>query len=185
MVSGMENAPRDWVCQSLISVDFLSQFVAALQTVPAASISDFYQVFLKKYSLPDMPGKTVIFTPGVILGLLYVAIVLPKEEIVQAIPETGLGDLDEGRWGRIQINLWDYNGERRNLRSLVKHLRNSLAHGRFCVSEDWSFVFSDNRPGRSETEFRVTMDFESLGRFVEALAKAKFARRATIDAGTT
>jgi len=153
----------DYIAQSRIALDYLSRSVAIQKTMPSVSVKNFYQDFLEKNGIQEKQGKNVLFTPGVILGHLYVCLVLPNETYYNQIPQTPLSDLADDKWGNIVIK----KGEVNNLQNILRRIRNSLAHNHFSFDDDWTMLFRDGR----NNEIEIEMAFNDLIAFTERCSR--------------
>jgi len=171
----------DLVAQSHLAIDFLAQFVAIKNTVPNASVADFYAAWQTKNKITPINGKTEIFTPAPILGHMYVSLVLVQQQLIDHMPSDTYACYDRQTWGDFRVHadpvlaakdkLWKDNSWKTvgdlPLSYIIRRMRNSLAHGNFTVAKDWTFVFYDDRNFRSKLdvtqyEFSVVFDFDNL-----------------------
>lgn len=103
-------------------------------------------------------GRCTLINPGLVLAAAYIYFLYPKEVTMERMNLNSLSteafELEE------PISTED----------LLRRLRNSLAHGRFDISDSGRFDFRDQRPNGSDP-FRTCIGFEALGDFVEKFGR--------------
>lgn len=134
--------------------------------------SDFERAFMER-SLELVQRYEGPYDATLLLNCLLGLLIVPKESCLKSIPCEPIDELR--KWGISPSAIEDHgrsNGEDddpRNLRGLVWHLRNAIAHFRF-----------EPRPDRGEVEafhfhdksgFRATVQIDELRVFVERLAE--------------
>lgn len=161
---------KDLAAQVFLSLDFMAQFVSSLHAVPEASIKSFYHAFLQKNAVQHPPGTNVIFTPGLVLGALYVLVLLPEQLFYETIPTTPLETLSFSKWGRIEPRRCSQQD--RNLRAVLRRIRNAIAHGHVAVSKDFSVTCYDDCKGSGLYGFEMVLSFDDIRRLMEAVTQS-------------
>jgi hypothetical protein len=154
------------LAQGFTLSEFLTQFVIALSNNPEKSVIQFYREFEQRLGLEYQAGRNVVFTAGVMLALLYLLIVFPKEKFRLKNEDVLVKQLDNA-WGKITVET--ANSDSITLKDLVRRLRNSISHARIHFSDD-GFLFEDSRPNQ-QPDIRIYISLESLNLFTTQLAK--------------
>jgi HEPN pEK499 p136 len=133
--------------------------------------SDFDRAFMER-SLELVKQYRGPYDATLLLNCLLGLLIVPKEACIHAIPKDPISNLRS--WGISPDSIKDFghsnseDSNPRNLRGLVWHLRNAVAHFRFeprpTRGEVKAFHFSD------ESGFRATVKLDELRVFVERLA---------------
>jgi len=152
------------VAQGHVLSKFLSEFVQQLNKFPDQPLIDFYLSFEKHLGIPHKEGYNVVLTPGALLGILYLVILLPQQKSRLRNPSLVF---DGEEWGPPVVELWNTR-DPRNLDVLIRRLRNSLAHSR--IQFEPGHVIFEDRPRHGDVDFRVRMSLDSLSRFSSRLA---------------
>ena len=92
-------------------------------------------------------------------------IALPKETFFDDIKYVKFQSLPSNIWGKWDIEIWDNEN---TLKNFVRHVRNSLNHGRFSET-NLQYTFEDRLNDKSPINFRVHTDYESILRFAISL----------------
>ena len=158
--------PISILAQGFVLSEFLTNFVVALASRPDRSIGDFYRDFEAKFGREYVHGQNIVFTPGAMLGLLYLMIVFPKQAIGLKNPSIKVAQLDAS-WGDIRIQIADKSDL--TLKDLVRRMRNAISHSRVSFSSNMDFVFEDSPP-RKPTDIRILMSPGDMKKFTSALA---------------
>ena len=156
-------SPLDLIAQAHVQADFLKRFVACLNQAPHTTLEEFYARFLSLYGKTARPGFNVLRTPGSMLGILYVLIVLVKESYYDYIPKTPIADLDPNQWGTIEVRVFVGN---QNLRNLVRLLRNAIAHAQIEIDDGLTIRFLGRDKDTETTNFDVSVDLDSVEKLV-------------------
>ncbi|HLF33362.1 MAG TPA: HEPN family nuclease [Cyclobacteriaceae bacterium] len=162
--------------QAYLGIDFTAQFIAMKKSLPNTSLEDFYQAWQRKNGISPIQDKNEIFTPGLFLGYLYVAVVLFQQSNEDKIPNTPINKLDKTLWGNIYINSKINSGKNKQwkqfnwnsinettIKYIIRRIRNSLSHFNFIIDDDWYFTFYDdpdknNKYEKSEISIKFSFD---------------------------
>ena len=165
------------LAQGFVLSAFLSEFKINLDANPQQTLKDFYLQFEKKLGVSHIEGANVIFTPGVLLGLLYILIVFPQQKSSLKNPKLKLSYIKEG-WGEPEIELWNEH-DPSELEVFVRRLRNSISHARIKFDNRMNMTFEDapfitnkkKKKEKDKIDFRVKFTLEGLEQFTGRLAK--------------
>ena len=169
-------APISILAQGFVLSEFLTEFISQLNGNPDQSLDNFYRNFESKIGCQYSKGMNVIFTPGSLLGLLYLLIVFPQQKFQLKNPTLKFDTILKG-WGNPEIRLWN-DSDQRELLVFIRRLRNSIAHGRIQFDNSMNLIFEDARFRNDKTrnkkeeivDFCVSMSLEGLKKFTEKLA---------------
>ena len=116
----------DNITNAMFSVDFLSEISDFIFSTNRNSLTvgKFYDKWVKERSLKkDKPPLSL----GVILGLMYVALVYGEEWWYDIIPKTNVKDIDDD-WGIKHANFKFSKELNPTLEYIIPKLRHALAH---------------------------------------------------------
>ncbi len=93
---------------------------------------------------------------------LFIYIGIPSQKFFNSLPECSVEKLvpDWGVPPSVQESRW-------NLKELIRHLRNAIAHGNVSISPDLEFTFVDEKKGNS---IEIKFNRDELQRFSQALS---------------
>ena len=157
----------DLIAQAHVLPAFLAKFVECLTNRPDEQVGHFYASFEQQLGVRPSRGRNAVFTPGALLAVLYVLIVYPQERFMNAIPKIRTNALDPEKWGRLNWHI----PPPPDLRGVVRRLRNALAHANVELTSEFGFQFRDRRDENAPFDFDVSIDLESVRRFVEELTR--------------
>lgn len=162
--------PLSILAQGFVLSAFLPYFISELHTNPNQSLVRFYSEFVSTLGQKYSKERNVIFTPGALLGLLYLMLVFPQQKFELKNPTLGFDAIGD-EWGKPTIELWNDKYDK-VLEHLVRRLRNSLAHGRVQFDQKMNILFEDAPPGKnSKVDFKASMSLECLKVFTGKLAR--------------
>jgi hypothetical protein len=158
----------DIVAQAHVLADFLPQFVKCLVEAPDTTIKEFYYRYERRLGAEPQVGRNVAFTPGALLGILYILIVFQKEMTFDNLPSIPIDKLSPDEWGNLSAQVLEPG---KDLKYLIRRMRNSLSHANVEIADDFSFIFSDKEPKELSFSFVVKMTMEDLQKFVSQLTR--------------
>ncbi|MBN2286340.1 MAG: hypothetical protein JXI43_07820 [Tissierellales bacterium] len=169
-------APISIIAQGFILSEFLTEFVFQLKANPDQSLESFYKNYESKIGSQYSKGENVIFTPGSLLGLLYLMIVYPQQKFHLKNPTLGFDAILQ-KWGNPEIKIWN-DSDKRELHIFIRRLRNSISHGRVQFDDSMNIIFEDapskdnkkKNKERGKVDFSVSMSLDGLKKFTEKLA---------------
>ncbi|URM38994.1 HEPN family nuclease [Flavobacterium anhuiense] len=163
----MYTTEEDILIQSYFSIAFLAELhnnnFLKSETYEKMSFEDNYI----KENLPSIG----IVNRGTILQSLYSMLVLPKELISDKFPEdfSALNDIMESLNAGVETT---YTTDNTKV-NFVRHIRNSVAHGRIRFENDL-IIFNDQNKESSQTcEIKITLT--NFGQFIIKLQSIFFA----------
>ena len=170
--------PISILAQGFTLYSFITEFVSQLITNPNQPLDQFYKNFESKMRVPHLKGKNVIFTPGSLLGLLYLMIVFPQQKLKLKDPEQSFDSLLK-EWGIPEPTMWNDN-DNGDLETFIKRLRNSVSHGRVQFDDSMNITFEDapindnkrKNKKKGKVDFCISMSVEDLKKFTENLARS-------------
>jgi hypothetical protein len=116
------------------------------------------------YGLPT--GSLRILNPAHLIGLLYCLIVVPKELWLKDKSHPVFVHIHPDKIvGLISVSSKTENFDIHPSYTLLRHLRNSVAHARFALVDD-KFEFWDLDPRTDRETFRATSSLAQLSEFV-------------------
>ena len=118
----------------------------------------------------------MVFTQGAVLGTLYILIVFQKESLFDTIPDKPIDTLDRGEWGNFTTQQLEPH---KDLKYLLRRMRNALAHANVDASDGFVFRFRDKRPNDTDFTFDVSFDSGQLQKFVCKLTEVLFKAQVT------
>lgn len=166
----------DNITNAMLSVGFLadiSDFIFSTRRGDL-TVGQFYDKWIKDARLK---GEKPPLSPGVILGLMYVALVHGKERWDDIIPSVYIKETDED-WGIKNVD-FKYPKERKpSLKDVVRRLRNALAHGnvKFIIPqglkrkelfEKVKIQFHDENPREPSDTFDVILTLNEILKFIK------------------
>lgn len=165
----------DNITNAMLSVDFLSEISDSIFISRSKPVVDFYTAWCKKRSLTW--GEKIPLHPGIVLGLMYVAIVYGKERWDNIIPNVGIKKVDE-TWAINHAEFKCPKEPKPALSYVVKRLRNALAHGnvRFIIPKGLKrdelfnkvkIAFHDEHPNNRADTFDVTLTLSETFKFIK------------------
>jgi len=156
------------IAQVRLNLLFLGAFIKAVKSNPNQKIEDFFNEWHKKIKWDRKNERYSLINQGVILTSLYGLIVYPKEIFFNNIPKISIESLNKDEWGNISIEMCPDCDK--NLQGVVKHIRNSLSHGRVTITEKDNFVFEDGRD-ESTLNFKIILSIENLWKFASKFCR--------------
>ena len=158
------------ITQVRINLNFLAAFTEESKTNKA--IKDFFDRWQKSIGCNKKEPYSLL-NQGVILTSLYGLIVYPKEIFFNNIPATPIENLKEEKWGKISIEKCPQ--EDKNLRGIIRRIRNSLSHARFTIYENLNFTFEDGKcKDNTIIVFRIDDLQKFIVSFIEGCIKEKW-----------
>jgi len=121
----------DNVTNAMFSGGFLDS-ISLLVNTPRGhdlSVGDFYEQWLAGASPKQ---RKLPISPGIIVGLLYLALVYGKELWFDQLPDVPVCQAEEA-WGITRAMYSCPKESRPSLRYVVRRLRNAMAHGNVTV----------------------------------------------------
>lgn len=116
------------------------------------------------YGLPV--GSLRILNPAHLIGLLYCLIVVPKELWLKNDAHPIFEQIDPKRLlAFVSVLEGAKVFDKSPAYSLLRHLRNAIAHARFELIED-NFIFWDQDLKSDRETFRATLSLQKLSEFV-------------------
>ena len=154
------------ITQVYLNIEFLGSFILESKNRPNLTVEKFFEEWQNKIKW-DKPGeKYRLLNQGIILTSLWGLIVYPREKFDQRIDrlQERLED-----WGIEEKDLTKCPPEDKNLKGVIRHMRNSISHGRVSVNEHLSFIFRDGKrnKGAFDENFVIELDVRKIQKFVE------------------
>ena len=118
------------------------------------------------YRLYPVLGNSYEFqNPAYIVSLLYCLLVVPQEIWLtsKAAPELNKFLSDFKPENYFELN--DVKQNDKNQLKFIRRLRNSIAHARFSINNDYSFEFQDCKPGKP-IDFKISISVINLMKFL-------------------
>jgi hypothetical protein len=163
------NDARTLATHAKLSLDFLNDFVYAVQETPKISLGSFFSQWQKKIPW-NQPEPYALLNTDVWLIHLYALILVPQQTFIDNIPDVPLTSLPSDIWGCPDIRLWP-DDKPRTLRFLLKVLRNAVAHSRVQADPQCCFIFQDQLNENSPVHSMVAINHPDLFKFIIALGR--------------
>ncbi len=111
--------------------------------------------------------------PAYIASLLYCLIVVPKEIWAQSETSSVYRDIDQLEPCKLfDINKRPENDTSSPTFSLIRHLRNSIAHANFSVDKAMRFEFRDRPSEKEEPDWVVSINAVNMMKFLSKVGGA-------------
>jgi hypothetical protein len=167
---------KNIVTQIHCSIDFIAFMQLQLISNPDMSIKSCLKRWQKSHDWNCSEDYHLV-NQGSILTHLYGLILVPQQVFFDKIPHIDYSVVDKTKWGDFQINKWEKkknaNVEDKTLHNIFRHIRNSLAHNRYEVKEDLTFIFKDQDNNDTPIHTEIEFSINDLQKFVSK-AKAGF-----------
>lgn len=108
-----------------------------------------------------------VTNPAHAVALLYCLIVVPHELWQSPRLFERLRVLRPQQFFNIRVA--SHTSEHDSVDSLIRHLRNAVAHADFSVSSDGSFTFRDHRNRDTVSRFEAEISSENLSKFLSCI----------------
>lgn len=152
------------IAQVRLNLAFLTAFIQAVKFNPNQKIKDFFDKFHEDIKWDKKDERYSLLNQGIILTSLYGLIVYPKEKFFGKIPKIPIQSLNINEWGKISIYNCPHND--RNLKNMIRRIRNSLSHGRVTIDQNLNFIFVDGKD-ESAVDFQINISIRDLQKFIE------------------
>ncbi|MEW6674155.1 MAG: HEPN family nuclease [Thermodesulfobacteriota bacterium] len=160
-----DNETKKFIFLTWALHQFIQEFSYSLTNEPKIKVKQLYNRFSKK-----MPGGKDFNISNQVTSILFLwgSVALPKETFFENIPPIIFQDLSN-IWGKWTIKTWElsHNETSKDLKSFVRHMRNSINHGRFSTDNDLNYTFEDKR--NDKINFCVNADYDSIIQFSKSL----------------
>lgn len=137
------------------------------EMVKTSAFSECLKMVQQKYDLQEYQ----FLNPAYVISLLYCLLVVPKEIWLKGDPHhpiyLEIGKRNPLKYFKLEVPI--DTGDRffrSPVYSLLRGLRNSVAHARFAVDQDMTFTFWDQRNENAPEHFRVSISADSLMAFL-------------------
>lgn len=138
-----------------------AQIIGRMKRTPA--FAEAKKSVARSYGLESDALESYDLGLAHVVGALYCLIAVPKELLWENLTPEFLNSLKPKSYFQLQEK---YQGQ--SEKDFLNHLRNSIAHVRFSITEDGPFIFWDADYRKSNEEnFRATTDLERLAEFLE------------------
>jgi hypothetical protein len=176
----------DYVTNGMYSAGFLADITACIFSPIAESVTvaQFYRQWLKN---SGARGLKAPFSPGAVLGHLYVGILFAKENWFDLVPNVALDESDQ-EWGLHDAKPVAPECDGMTLRYVVRRIRNSLGHGTAVlhapemankkanptetILADVTLTLKDTNIRRPSDTFETTVTLGQLFKFVKRFQSA-------------
>jgi HEPN family protein len=152
----MNQASVNHLICAVRQVNGMLQLLDAEKDNPSITLGELQQRFASQFGIHPTAESFYFYNQHQFLISLLAYLCMPSEKFYAELPETKIASLHSG-WG---TEVLFFSG---SLKSLVKHLRNSVSHGHIVVTPELMFEFSN----RGSV---VVFNHMSLHRFCQALA---------------
>jgi len=154
-----DDETKEFAFHTMALFQFMQDFVYALKEEPNLTVKKLYFRFserrLKGYK------NFALLNQDTLILFAFGLIALPKETFFDKIPSIDFLSLPEN-WGTWDVKIW---ADSRDIKSFVRHLRNSINHGLFSSDKNIRFTFEDRLNENSPINFRVQTDHDSIFKF--------------------
>lgn len=89
--------------------------------------------------------------------------VIPKESSI--FNDVEVDDTLNNLINQIDFSVYTYNDDRRNVNSVIKHIRNALSHANIFFDENLDFEFYDKSMNGNEARFKMSLS--NFSNFIE------------------
>lgn len=137
-------------------VNGMLQLLDAAKKTPSITLGELQQQFESQFGIHPATDDFAFYNQHQFLTSLLAYLCMPSEKFYEELPESPIASLPSG-WG---VEVLFFEG---SLKSLVRHLRNSISHGHVSISPKLMFEFRNRDLG-------VVFNHISLHRFCQALA---------------
>lgn len=152
----MNQASVNHLICAVRQVNGMLQLLDAEKDNPSITLGELQQRFASQFGVHPTAESFAFYNQHQFLTSLLAYLCMPSEKFYADLPETPISSLHSG-WG---VEALFFSG---SLKSLVKHLRNSVSHGHIVVTPELMFEFSNHGAV-------VVFNHMSLHRFCQALA---------------
>lgn len=152
----MDQASVNHLICAVRQVNGMLQLLDAEKNNPSITLGELQQRFASQFGIHPATKDFAFYNQHQFLTSLLAYLCMPSEKFYAELPETPIGSLPSG-WGTEALF---FNG---SLKSLVRHLRNSISHGNVSVTSELMFEFRNR-------ELAVVFNHLSLHSFCQALA---------------
>ena len=137
-------------------VNGMLQILDAEKNNPSITLGELQQQFESKFNIHPALQGFAFYNQNQFLTSLLAYLCMPSEKFYDELPEIAVALLHSG-WG---TGMLDFSG---SLKSLIRHLRNSISHGHVDVTPELMFSFNDRG-------VVVVFNYKDLHHFCQALA---------------
>jgi hypothetical protein len=137
-------------------VNGMLQLLNAAKNNPTITLGELQQQFASQFGIHPATEDFAFYNQHQFVTSLLAYLCMPSEKFYEELPETPIASLPAG-WG---VESLSFKG---SLRSLVRHLRNSISHGHVSITPELMFEFRNRDLG-------VLFNHISLHLFCQALA---------------
>jgi hypothetical protein len=113
---------------------------------------------------PNYRDAHSFFNQYQLISSLYTFVVLPKESFFDSIPNDIRTNSLKVKWGLNNLK------PSYDLRDFLRHIRNSVSHGRIDFTDNLYFTFTDINPRNKNVIFNIQLSSQDLMNFTQALA---------------
>ncbi|PIQ34257.1 MAG: hypothetical protein COS35_01870 [Zetaproteobacteria bacterium CG02_land_8_20_14_3_00_50_9] len=132
------------------------QILDAEKSNPSITLGELQQRFESQFKVHPANQDFAFYNQNQFMTSLLAYLCMPSEKFYAELPETPIASLHSG-WGTKELS---FSG---SLKSLVRHLRNSVSHGHVAITPELMFEFCNR-------DSAVFFDHKNLHHFCQALA---------------
>jgi len=152
----MNQASVNHLICAVRQVNGMLQLLDAEKNNPSITLGELQQQFAEQFGIHPAAEVFAFYNQHQFLTSLLAYLCMPSEKFYTDLPETPIASLPTG-WGTEALF---FKG---SLRSLVRHLRNSISHGHVSITPELMYEFHNR-------ESVVVFNHLSLHSFCRALA---------------
>lgn len=104
-----------------------------------------------------------VLNESVLIAFAYMIFVIPKESSI--FNDVEVDDTLNNLINQIDFSVYTYNDDRRNVNSVIKHIRNALSHANIFFDENLDFEFYDKSMNGNEARFKMSLS--NFSNFIE------------------
>lgn len=152
----MDQAAVNHLICGVRQINGMLQILDAEKNNPSITLGELQQQFESQFKVHPAHRDFAFYNQNQFMSSLLAYLCMPSEKFYAELPETPIASLHSG-WGAEMLS---FSG---SLKSLVRHLRNSVSHGHVVITPELMFEFSN----RGSV---VVFNHKNLHRFCQALA---------------